>query len=194
MSEDDKAPDMTLRVPPPRVFGEAAARRPDARTAEVLRALHRAKGTIAEPDAPTSPRSMELLGWELRSLREWLSKTSPIVEEAARRLATTAAVFERAVIVPSEKLDDFQHSHDRAVRELREAVHALKSQADLLASWRAWWARHVAAFCLTIALLLGGGIGLAWKAHTLAKSTHETLVQILENQERAQAAKAGKRR
>lgn len=161
MSEDDKAPDLTICIPAPRVFGEGAARRPDARTAEVLRALHRARGTIAEPNTPTSSRSMETLGCELRSLREWLSKTSPIVEEAARRLATTAALFERAVLVPSEKLDDFQRSHDATVRELREAVHALKRQADALASWRAWWARHVAAFCLTIALLLAGGIGLA---------------------------------
>ena len=44
------------------------------------------------------------------------------------------------------------------------------------------------------ALLLAGGIGLAWKAHTLAKSTHDILAQILANQESAQAAKAGKRR
>jgi hypothetical protein len=194
MSEDDKAPDMTIRIPAPRVLAEAAARRLDARTAEVLRALHRAKGTIAEPDTPTSSRSMETLGWELRALHEWLAKTSPIVEEAARRLATTAAIFERAVLVPSEKLDDFQRSHDGAVRELLEAVHALKRQADALAAWRAWWTQHVVAFCLTIAVLLGGGIGLAWKAHTLAKSTHEILAQILENQEGAQAAKAGKRR
>jgi aminoglycoside phosphotransferase (APT) family kinase protein len=185
---------MIIRTPAPRVFGEAAAARPDARTAEVLRALHRAKGTIAEPDAPTSARSMETLGWELRSPREWLSKTSPIVEEAARRLATNAAVFERSILVPSEKLDAFQRSHDSAVRELREAVQALKRQADALAAWRAWWARHVAALCFTIALLLAGGIGFAWKAHTLAKSTHDILAQILANQESAQTAKAGKRR
>jgi hypothetical protein len=193
MSEEDKASGMTSRIPAPRVFGEVAVRRPDARTAEVLRALHRAKGTIAEPDPPTSSRSMETLGWEMRSLREWLSRTSPVVEEATRRLAATAAVFERAVLVPSEKLDSFQRSHDDAVRDLREAVHALKRQVDALAAWRAWWARNVAAFCLVIALLLAGGIGLAWRAHTLAKRTHDILAQILENQEKAQAAKAGKR-
>jgi hypothetical protein len=194
MSEDAKAPDITIRTPAPRVFVEAAARRPDARTAEVLRALHRAKGTIAEPDAPTSSRPMETLGWELRSLREWLLKTSPIVDEATLRLASTAAIFERAVLVPSEKLDDFQRSRDAAARELRDAVHALKHQADVLATWRAWWTRCVAAFCLTIALLLVGGIGLAWKAHMVAKSTHDILAQILENQESVQAGKAGKRR
>lgn len=194
MSEDDKAPDIATPIPAARLLDEAAARRHDARTAEVLRALHRAKGTIAEPDAPTRSRSMETLGWELRSLREWLSRTSPVVEEAARRLAATAAIFERTAVVPSEKLEDFQRSHDGAVRDVREAVHALKRQGDALAAWRAWWVRHVAALCLTIALLVAGGIGLAWKAHTLAKSTHDVLAQILENQERAQAAKAGKRR
>jgi hypothetical protein len=194
MSEEDKASGMTIRIPAPRVFGEVAARRPDARTAEVLRALHRAKGTIVEPDPPTNSRSMETLGWELRSLREWLSRTSPIVEEATRRLAATAAVFERAVLVPSEKLDTFQRSHDDAVRDLRETVHALRRQVDALAAWRAWWAKNVAAFCLVIALLLAGGIGLAWRAHTLAKSTHDILAQILENQERARTAKGEKHR
>ena len=73
-------------------------------------------------------------------------------------------------------------------------MQALKRQADALAAWRAWWARHVAALCFTIALLLAGGIGFAWKAHTLAKSTHDILAQILANQESAQTAKAGKRR
>jgi len=190
MSEDDKAPAMTIRIPAPRVLAEAAGRRPDAR----LRALHRAKGTIGKTEVPTSSPSTETLVGELRALREWLSKTPPVVEEAAQRLASCAGILERALIVPSEKLADFQRSQDGAVRELREAVHALKRQADALAAWRAWWARHVAAFCLTIALLLVGGIGLAWKAHTLAKSTHDILAQILENQEKAQAAKAGKRR
>ena len=180
MREDDKAPAMTIRIPAPRVLAEAAARRPDARTAEVLRALHRAKGTIVGTDAPTNSPSTETLVWELRALHE--------------RLASCAGVLVRAVIVPSEKLADFQRSQDGAVRELREAVHALKRQAEALAAWRAWWARHVVAFCLTSALLLGGGIGLAWRAHTLAKRTHDILEQILENQTKAQAAKTGKRR
>jgi hypothetical protein len=180
MSEDDKAPAMTIRIPAPRVLAEAAAKRPDARTAEVLRALHRAKGTIMGTDVPASSPSTETLAWELRALHE--------------RLASCAGILERAVIVPSEKLADFQRSQDGAVRDLREAVHALKRQADALAAWRAWWARHVATFSLTVALLLAGGIGLAWKAHSLATSTHDILAQILANQESAQAAKAGKRR
>jgi hypothetical protein len=194
MSEDQKPPAMTIRIPAPRVLAEAATRRPDARIAEVLQALHRAEGTIAGSDVPTGSPSTETLAWELRALREWLSNTSPIVEEAARRLGSCVGAFERVVVVSNEKLADFQRSHDCAVRQLHEAAHALRRRADVLAAWRAWWARYVAAFCLVIALLLAGGIGLAWSAHTLAKRTHDILAQILENQEKAQAAKAGKRR
>ena len=83
----------------------------------------------------------------------------------------------------SEKLADFQRSHDGAVRELRESAHALKRQADVLAAWRPWWARHVFAWAIVLAVLLGGGIALAWRAHTLARSTYDILEQILENHE-----------
>src|SRR5262249_3786118 len=164
----------------PRLLAEAAARRPDARIAEVLRALHRTKGTIERPDVPTSSPSTETLAGELRALREWLSKTSPVIEEAARHLGSSAVIVERQVAAPSEKLADFQRSQDCATRELHEAARMLKREADVLATWRRWWARHVAAFCLTIALLLAGGLGLAWRAHTLAKSAYDILAQILE--------------
>jgi hypothetical protein len=194
MSEDDKAPAVTIRIPARRVFAEAAARRPDARTAEVLRALHRAKGTIMGTDVPTSSPSTETLVWELRALRELLSKTSPVVEEAAQRLASCAGIIERAIIVPSGKLADVQRSQDSAVRELREALHGLARQTDVLPAWHAWWARRAAAWGLVLVVLFGVGVGLTWRAHTLAQSTHDILAQILANQESAQAAKAGKRR
>jgi len=42
-------------------------------------------------------------------------------------------------------------------------------------------------------ILFGGGIALAWRAHGLAKSTRDILQQILENQTKAHATKAGKR-
>ena len=193
MSEDDKAPSTTIRIPEPRVVAETAATRPDARTAEVLRALHRAKGTMAGSDVPTRPPSTESLAWELRAVREWLSRTSPLVEETARRLASCVTVIERVVVVPSEKLADFQRGQEGAVRDLREAVHALKHQADALLAWRAWWTTHMPTLCLVLALLLAGGIGLAWRAHALAKSTHQILTQILENQTKAQTAKGAKR-
>jgi hypothetical protein len=43
-------------------------------------------------------------------------------------------------------------------------------------------------------LVLAAGIALAWRAHALAQGTHDILQQILENQTKAQAAKALKRR
>jgi hypothetical protein len=194
MGEDSKAPAMTIRIPAPRALAEAAARSPDARTAEVLRALHRAKGTLVGAEVPTSSPSTETLIRELQALREWLSTTSSATDALARRLGSCVTVLEQVVIVPSEKLAGFQRSQESVVRELRDAVHTLKRQADVLVTWRAWWTRRLATFSLVLALLLAGGIGQAWRAHALAKSTHEILAQILENQERAQAAKAGKRR
>jgi hypothetical protein len=191
MGQDDKAPSVTIHIPEPRVA--EATRRPDERIAEVLRALHRAKGTIAGPDVSTNSSSTGTVAWELRAPLESLARTSPLIGEAARRLTSCADVFERVVVVPGEKLADFQRSQDVALRELRQAVHAMKSQADALAAWRSWWIRHLAALCLGIALLLAGGIGLAWRAHTLAKSTRDILAQILENQTKAQTAKGAKR-
>jgi hypothetical protein len=42
--------------------------------------------------------------------------------------------------------------------------------------------------------LFGAALGLAWRAHALAQSTHDILEQIFENHTKAQAAPAGKRR
>jgi len=47
---------------------------------------------------------------------------------------------------------------------------------------------------VVLALVLAAGIALAWRAHALAQSTHDILLQILENQAKAQTAKGGKRR
>jgi hypothetical protein len=74
------------------------------------------------------------------------------------------------------------------------SVDRLMRQADLSASWRTWWMRQVSTWGVVLAVVLAGGIALAWRAHTLAQSTHDILQQILENQTKAQAAKATKRR
>jgi hypothetical protein len=153
----------------------------------VLRALHRAKGTIAATEVPSNSPSVEALAWELRALRDLLPKTSPVFEQAAQRLASCAGILERAVIVPNEKLADFQRRQDGVVRELREAVHELKRQTDVLPAWRAWWTRHAAAWALVLVVFFGAGTALAWRAHSLAQSTHDILAQILENQTKAQA-------
>jgi len=156
MSEDEKA--------------EAAAPSLDPRTAEVLRFLDRAKGTIAK------------------------ARPNLTIEATAESLDSTARVLERVVSVAGERLVDFQRGHDGAVRELRVSVDRLIRQADVLASWRAWWMRQVATWVMVLALVLAGGIALAWRAHALAQSTHDILQQIPENQTKAQAAKAAKRR
>jgi hypothetical protein len=149
---------------------ETAGPSVDPRTAEVLRSLDRAKVTIAK------------------------TQTSPNIEATAESLESTARVMETLVALAGEKLADFQRGQDRANGELRVLVDGLVRQADRLAARRAWWKRQVAAWAVVLALVLAAGIGLAWRAHALARGTHDILQQILENQTKAQAAKAGKRR
>jgi len=193
MSEDAKAPTTTVRVPRPRAVSEGVGRSPDARTAEVLRALDRAKGTIGGTDVLTGCSSTDALLWE-PALVAWLSRTTPVVEDAAKRLESCAGQFERALVVPSEKLAEFQRTQNGAFRELRESAQGLARQADVLATWRTWWTRLIAASVLVVMSLFGAALGLAWRARALAQSTHDILEQILENQTKAHAAPAGKRR
>jgi hypothetical protein len=179
MSEDEKA---------------EAAPSLDPRTAEVLRSLDRAKGTIAKTGIPSSLAPAVKLARELRELGEGLSQTTPNIEATAQSLERTARGLQRAFTMAGERLADFQRGQDGAVREIRLSVDALRRQADVLASCRAWWMRQVATWGMVLALVLAAGIALAWRAHALAHSTHDILQQILENQTKAQAAKAAKRR
>src|SRR5437867_2759857 len=82
MSDGEKGPGMTIRIPAPRVLAEAAAPSLDPRTAEVLRSLDRAKGTIARMEVPIASPSVANLALELRALREGLSQnTHDILEQ-----------------------------------------------------------------------------------------------------------------
>ena len=194
MGDGEKGPGMTIRIPAPRVLAEAAAPSVDPRTAEVLRSLDRAKGTIARMEVPTASPSVANLALELRALREGLSQTTPNIEASAQSLERTARVLERVSTMAGERLADLQRGLDGAVSELRVSSDRLIRQADALASWRAWWMRQVATWAVVLALVLAAGIALAWRAHAVAQSTHDILQQILENQTKAQAAKGGKRR
>jgi hypothetical protein len=180
MSEDEKP--------------EAASRSLDPRTAEVLRFLDRAKGTIAQTEVPSSSASAVNLARELRALREGLSQTTPDIEATAQSLDSTARALEREVAVAGERLTDCRRGQDGAVSELRVSVDRLIRQADVLATWRAWWTRQVATWAVVLALVVAAGIALAWRAHALAQSTHDILQQVLENQTKAQATKGGKRK
>jgi hypothetical protein len=173
---------------------EDAATTLDARTAEVLRCLDRAKGTIAKTAVSTRFVSAANVADELRALGQAPSQATADVEAMARSLDSAVRVLERVVVVASERLADLQRGQDAGVRELRDSIHALLRQVDVLAAWRSWCTRQIAAWALLLALLFAGGVALAWRAHALAQNTHDILDQILENQTKAQAAKATKRR
>jgi hypothetical protein len=172
--------------------GDIAAPSPDPCTAEVLRALSRAKGTIGRTEVTANPSPEELAG-ELHGLREWLWRTTPLTDDTAQSLASTARVLERAVGVAGEKVADLQRHQGAIVRELRDTAQDLRRHAAELIAWRAWWTRLMATWGLVLALTVAGGVGIAWRAYRLADSTHDILEQILENQAKARVAKEAKR-
>jgi hypothetical protein len=169
-----------------------ATQSPDPRTAEVLRALNRARGTVGRVEVSTGSTSpVEPIG-ESQVLREWLWRTTAGTEDTAQSLAATSRLLERLVGGAGEKLGDLQRHQDAIVRELRDTVHELRRHADELAAWRGWWTRLMATWGLVLALTVAGGVGIAWRAYRLANSTHDILEQILENQAKARADKSGK--
>ena len=163
---------------------ESANASPDPRTTEVLRALQRARGMVA--NAARSP--------DLPPLREVSSNGGGASQDVVERLASGVRFLETALVAATQKLTDFQRNQDRSVCELHEAVQDLKRQAAVLAGWHAWGARRVAAWGVVVGLLVGALVGLSWRTHVVALSTHAVLEQILENQARAQAAKSERRR
>ena len=197
MSEDEKPPGLTVVFPAPRALAEAVVADRDQRAAEVLRALQRARGTVArinEPGSSTTPdKAIAGLQSDVRALKEGLSQMTLLAEETARRLASITQVLERSVVVPSEKLADLQRTHDGAVRDLRDVVQGLHKQRDLLAAWRGWWTKQMAVWGVVLAFLLAAEVAFAWRAHSLAQDTHEVLLQILGNQTKAQGGKGTKR-
>jgi hypothetical protein len=172
---------------------EATNTSPDPRTAEVLRALQRARGMISSAgslsSAPAPERSRELL-----ALCEGRSTGGPAEKDLVQTLSAAARILERALVTVTEKQADLQRGQDRAVWELRESLQALKQQADVLADWYAWAVRRVAAWGFILGLLVAGAVVLAWRTNSVAASTHAILEQILDNQARTQAVKSGNRR
>jgi hypothetical protein len=163
---------------------EKASTNLDSGTADVLRALQRARGMVAT-GASRAPETVP---------RAWPADGGPPSQEVLETLASSVRFLETALVTASQKLSDFQRSQDRAVQELRGSVQDLKRQADVLGGGCAWGARRVATWGTILALLVAGGVALSWRTHAVAASTHAVLEQILENQARAQAAKSGKRR
>ena len=165
----------------------------DPRTAEVLRALQRARGMMSSAGfpscAPGPDRSRALL-----PLREERSDAAPAAQELVETMSATARILEHALAAATERQADLHRTEERAVWELRQSTQRLKDQADILADWYACAVRRVATWGLLLGLLIGAAAMLAWRANTIAASTHAILEQILDNQARAQAVKSGKRR
>ena len=167
---------------------------PDPRTTEVLRALQRARGMVANVpplnSAPAAARPSEL-----PQRREVPADGGRSLQDVAlERLASSVRRLETALVASTEKLTDFQRTQDRTVRELHQSVQGLKHRADVLAGWHAWGARRVAVWGAILALLVAGAVALTWRTHTVVLSTRAVLKQILDNQARTQAAKSERRR
>jgi cell division protein FtsB len=165
---------------------------PDPRTAEVLRVVQRAKGTVSAELGPSLRRPDLADG--LVMLREALSNRSAGLKEGMESLVSTVRGLEGVLVTSTDKAAELHRGQERSLRELRDSVQGLKHQVDTLARRQAWWARLVVAGGLILGLLLAGVITLAWRTRAVALDTHAVLVQILENQARLQAAKSGKRR
>ncbi len=172
---------------------EATNMNPDPRTAEVLRALQRARGTMANAGQVSSAR-VAAGSLEPHPLRGVPSNGGTAAQDVPESLVSSARFLENALVSATEKLTELQRGHDRAVRELRDSVQGLKCQADILASRHAWGVRRVSAWGIILGLLVAAAVALSWRTYTVALSTHAVLEQILENQARAQATKSGRRR
>lgn len=165
---------------------------PDPRTAEVLRVVQRAKGTVnAELAPPLRPPD---LADGLVMLREVLSNRNAGVQEGVQGLVSSVRALEGVLTTSTAKAAEFQRDHERGLRELRDSLQSLRHQVDTLVRRQAWWARLLVAGGLILGLLFGGVLTLSWRTRAVTVDTHGVLVQILENQARLQAAKSGKRR
>ncbi len=165
---------------------------PDPRTAEVLRVVRRAKGTVNAELAP--PQRPPDLADGLVMLREVLSNRNAGVQEGVQSLVSSVRVLEGVLATSAQKAAEFQRDQERILRELRDSLQSLRHQVDTLVRRQAWWTRLVVAGGLILGLLFAGVLTLSWRTRAVALDTHAVLVQILENQARLQAAKSGKRR
>ncbi len=196
MGDDEKPRGGTIHFPAPKALGEAVASDHDPRTAEVLRALERARGILIDSKGLGASRLSEgaaaVLVHDVRLLREALSKAALLPGEMAERLAASTRALERSLSAPSAALTDLQRRYECLARELGESAQRQRREEDRIGAWYGWWRRRLAAWTLVLGALLVVAGALAWRAHSLAQSTHDILQQILENQAKAQSAPSGK--
>jgi hypothetical protein len=177
VSEDEKPTGMTIRLPAPRAVAEAVASDRDPRTAEVLRALHRARGTVIETkDLGTSKVSEKAaagLQREIHLLREALSKAALLPDEMAQRLASRTRTLEQSLVMPGAALADLQRTYESVARVLGDSGQLQRQQTDRLAAWHAWWRRQVALWTLVLGVLfvVGGAVLCAHIRSPRARTT-----------------------
>ncbi len=173
---------------------ETTDTRPDARTAEVLRALQRAKGTVANTPLSSAPLEDRLpKAAAVECVPSRLNGGRP-AQDPMESVAASLRALEHALVTATAKLADVQRAQDGAVREIRGSVQGLKRHADVVASWSACSTRWVIAWGVILALLIVAVATLSWRTHEVVLNTDAVLEQILENQARGQASKSGKRR
>src|SRR5262245_61821661 len=193
MSEETVIPGVTIHLPQLLQLAEAAAARTDPKTAEVLRALQRARGAATNGDGPSVSRSvddaMARLHDDVRAIKDAVSQGTLLPEQTAQRLESSARAVERGLGVMTEKAADFQRAQDGATRTWGESVRALKQETAVLSEWQAWWTRRVSVFAVLALLLFALQAAVVWRAYSLAEDTHDALVQILENRAKAQGSK-----
>jgi hypothetical protein len=188
MSEDQR---------PPRAFTEAPASAVDPKTAEVLRALQRARETTT----PTTRDDDEILRAmvraivqaELRVVDEKVSQTTLVPDETVQRLSSSAQALEQSIGASNRNLFEFQRRQDAGMSGLDCATKDLRQEVAKLRAFESWWRRELVAWRLVLAFLFVVAGALAWRTHSVARETNETLLQILQNQAKAQSAKGAKR-
>jgi len=196
VGDDEKPRGGTIHFPAPKALGRAVASDHDPRTAEVLRGLERARGTLIDSKSLGASRLSEgaaaILVHEIRLLREALSKATLLPGEMAERMAAGTRALERSLSAPRAALTELQRRYECLASELGESAQRQWRAEDRIGAWHAWWRRRLAAWALVLGALLVVVGALAWRAHSLAQSTHDILQQILENQAKAQSAPSGK--
>jgi hypothetical protein len=150
---------------------------------------------MAKADEPGAAKTSAIAGLqgEVRALREGLTNTMHLTDEIVQRLASSTRALEHSIVLSNEKQADSQRRQEGIARELQEAKQGLRQQIAVVAAWRAWWTKQVAALGIVLVVLLGAGAALLWRMHFLAKDTHDILLQILQNQTKAQTGTGGKR-
>src|SRR5262245_9875157 len=137
MDEDEKTPELTIALPSAATLQEARAADRDPRVAAVLRAVHRAKGSVAR--STTFPRTDDeliepvvALGVEVQALREEIVTKAAADEKVLASMSLDTRSTKESVGVLRSTVTDLQRSvlgatetHQHRVRDVERQLSAL---------------------------------------------------------------------